>query len=192
MYPIMLDIKNKKCTVIGGGKTALRKAKKLYEYGARVTVISPDFCDDFEFAEKIEDKYNVKYIENSFLIITASNDRELNQAAARDAKARGILVSLTDNLEQSDFVSPCSKKTGSITISVSTDGKYPLLAKKLCGIKACDIGFYNDLLSVLEKYRQRILQERGDTKIELLSLPVSDEMIELAKTDMTAFLKYLS
>ncbi|KUJ89569.1 MAG: glutamate-1-semialdehyde-2,1-aminomutase, partial [Thermoanaerobacter thermocopriae] len=42
-YPIMLNIKNKKCLVVGGGKVALRKILSLVEGEALVTAISPSF-----------------------------------------------------------------------------------------------------------------------------------------------------
>ena len=32
-YPAMLDLKNKKCVIIGGGKVAVRKALPLIEAG---------------------------------------------------------------------------------------------------------------------------------------------------------------
>jgi siroheme synthase (precorrin-2 oxidase/ferrochelatase) len=48
-YPAMLDLKNKKCVIIGGGKVAVRKALPLIEAGADLTVIAPaavDFSKD--------------------------------------------------------------------------------------------------------------------------------------------------
>ena len=46
-YPIYLDIRDKKCVVVGGGDVAYRKAVSLKEAGAQVVVISPDFSKDF-------------------------------------------------------------------------------------------------------------------------------------------------
>ena len=48
MYPINLDIENKKCVVVGGGKVAFRKIRGLLEAGAKVEVISPEFCNEIE------------------------------------------------------------------------------------------------------------------------------------------------
>lgn len=187
MYPVMLNVQNRKCTVVGGGRTALRKSKKLAQYGAKVTVISPSFCDSFDFAEKIQSEYEPKHIENSFLVIAATDSREVNQRVAEDARKAGVLVSLVDDADGSDFVSPCSYTNGDITLAVSTNGKYPLLSKKLCEIKSADIDFYNDLLSLIDKYRQQILSKHGDTKTELLEYLISDEMIELATRDINTF-----
>lgn len=187
MYPVMFNVDGKKCVVAGGGRTALRKAKKLSNCGAKVTVISPDFCDGFDFVQKIQSKYNPEYIKNSFLVIAATNDSEVNRQIAKDAQRAGILVSLADNPELSDFMSPCSYAAGDITLAVSTNGKYPMLAKKLCKKDIDDIVFYNELLPLLEKYRKQILLKHEDTKNELLEYLISDEMISLAKKDIELF-----
>ena len=41
MFPIMLNIRGRKCTVAGGGNVAERKVKTLLKYGADVTAVSP-------------------------------------------------------------------------------------------------------------------------------------------------------
>ena len=187
MYPVMLNVDGKKCVIAGGGQTALRKAKKLSDCGAKVTVISPDFCDGFDFAEKIQSEYKPEYIKNSFLVIAATNNSETNKQIADDAQKEGNLVSLADKSDQTDFMSTCSQTTGNITLSVSTNGKYPILAKKLCKKNMYDMVFYNELLPLLEEYRRQILLKHRDTKNELLEYLISDEMISLAKKDVKLF-----
>ena len=45
MFPIMLNIRGRKCTVAGGGNVAERKVKTLLKYGADITAVSPVFKD---------------------------------------------------------------------------------------------------------------------------------------------------
>ena len=40
-YPINLDIRNRKCLVVGGGSVGTRKVISLLDCGAAVTVVSP-------------------------------------------------------------------------------------------------------------------------------------------------------
>jgi len=40
-YPVYLDVRERPCVVIGGGRVAERKALSLLEAGADVTVVSP-------------------------------------------------------------------------------------------------------------------------------------------------------
>lgn len=189
MYPIMLNIEGRQCTVIGGGKVALRKAKKLKEYGGAVKAVAPEFTEGFDGIKTIKKSYAPEDIENSFLVIAATNDKELNKQIAADAKSMNILVSLADDSAASDFVSPASVSGGDITLSVSTGSKFPLLAKKLCAIKSEDLALYNEILPILEKYRQRIISENYDNKKDLLEYLISDKMLEIAKQDTMLFEK---
>ncbi|CAG0994564.1 partial precorrin-2 dehydrogenase / sirohydrochlorin ferrochelatase, partial [Anaerolineae bacterium] len=40
-FPIQLDIRGRRCLVVGGGGVGTRKAKSLIACGGRVTVVSP-------------------------------------------------------------------------------------------------------------------------------------------------------
>lgn len=189
MYPVMLNLKDKMCVVIGGGKTALRKAKKLRECGAEITVVSPAFCEGFEELNIVckTKEYDKSDLDGIFLAIAATDSREVNLKIREDAKALGILVSLVDAPELSDFVSPASKSDGNITIAVSTNGAFPLLSKKLCEIKSEDISLYSAILPILKKQRRKIIADNGDTK--KLNVLISEEMLELAKKDISLFEK---
>lgn len=187
MYPVMLNLKNKNCFIIGGGKVALRKAKKIQECGGKVTVIASEFHVDFGNIQTIRKRYSAEDIKKAFLVIAATDKREINMQIGLDASAMGILVSLADDAEHSDFISASSSVCGDISVSVSTNGKYPLLAAKLCRIKSEDLNFYNSLIPILEKYRCRIIMENGDTKKKLLEYIISDEMLKTAKHDITLF-----
>ncbi|MGD8769898.1 MAG: NAD(P)-dependent oxidoreductase, partial [Desulfobacterales bacterium] len=39
-YPVNLDIRNRKCLVVGGGSVGTRKVMTLLDCGAKVTVVS--------------------------------------------------------------------------------------------------------------------------------------------------------
>ena len=52
LYPINLDVRGKRCLVVGGGKVALGKAQELLRCGAEVEVVAPLICDELvELAE---------------------------------------------------------------------------------------------------------------------------------------------
>ena len=97
MFPIMLNIRGRKCTVAGGGNVAERKVKTLLKYGADITAVSPVFKDGFPNVKRLEKEYSSSDIENSFLVIAATDNKEVNQTIYNDAKKRNILVSLSDD-----------------------------------------------------------------------------------------------
>ena len=83
LYPINLEIKDMKITIIGGGDVAYRKCKNFLEFGKSVRVISPEFIDSFELiknnVELVYDVYKEEYIKDSFIVVAATNNKEINK-----------------------------------------------------------------------------------------------------------------
>lgn len=180
MYPVMLNIKGRKCVVIGGGKVALRKAQKLSECGGSVTVISPEFTDGFNGFNTIQKEYEKTDLNGVFLVTAATDDKALNRQITADAHEMKILAYAVDDAEVSDFILPASNTVGDITVAASTNGKYPFLAIRLRDEISENIEFYNSILPYLAEKRNELLSSDADNKIELLKQLVSDETIEQA------------
>ena len=59
-FPFMIELNNERCLIAGGGTVAYRKVCSMLEFGAVVTVVSPEFCPELlELAEQANtpDKY---------------------------------------------------------------------------------------------------------------------------------------
>ena len=44
-FPLFVDLKNKKCVVVGGGRVATRKTETLLQFCDNIVVVSPDISD---------------------------------------------------------------------------------------------------------------------------------------------------
>lgn len=135
-YPAMLNLKDKKCVVVGGGHIALRKCLALLECEALVSVISITFIKEFdeldsERVTRIMDTFQTKYIEGCFLVIAATGEKEVNRNIYRYCEENRILINVTDETELCSFIAPAYLRRGDLTISVSTGGKSPALAKRI-------------------------------------------------------------
>jgi siroheme synthase-like protein len=136
-YPIMLKIRGEKCVVIGGGKVALRKVKKLLECGGKVTVISPTFHQNFVRLTQdkafllIKRDYEPGDLDGAIVVIAATDAEEINRNVAHEAKKRGVLVNVVDDPGESNFIVPSFFRRRGLTIAVSTGGISPALAKKI-------------------------------------------------------------
>lgn len=81
-YPINLNIKDKKCVVIGGGIIATRKIKSLLAAQAQVLVISPQVTSiiqtliDNQKINYIARDYQAGDIKGCFLVICATNNKK--------------------------------------------------------------------------------------------------------------------
>ncbi len=190
-YPIFLDVKNKKCLVIGGGTVALRKVDMLLDCEAKVTVISPHLCDGLEkLGEKVKvarHKYRSDDIEGAFLIVAATDDPATNERIARDAEERGILINVVDVPALSNFIVPSYLRRGDLTIAVSTGGKSPAMARKLRTELETEFGpEYAGLIAVAEKVRielkEKEIRVSGDAWQEALEI---GDLLELIRSGQT-------
>lgn len=136
-YPVSLNIRGRKCVVVGGGEVALRKVRALLEHGAAVEVISPDLCPELARlaeSQKINVRnhaYEAGELAGAFLAIAATDDAEINRQVAAEAQSRAILVNVVDDAENSDFIVPSYLRRDGLTVAVSTSGQSPALARKI-------------------------------------------------------------
>ena len=136
-YPIGLDISGRRCLVIGGGEVGERKAQRLLECGAAVTVVGKKLTRALDGLRRkgrighIRAEYEKGPLEGAFLVIGATDDRAVNDRIFRDARAQRVLANIVDDPERCDFILPALCRQGELVITVGTEGRSPALAKKL-------------------------------------------------------------
>lgn len=136
-FPISLDINNRSCIVIGGGKVAARKVKSLLASGGLVTVISPAL--DPELAGLARDGsinwrsrgYEKGDLARAFLVIAATDDVTVQEDVYHEAEENNILLNVADVPKWCNFILPATVRRGELTLSVSTAGRSPALARRL-------------------------------------------------------------
>ena len=163
-YPMMINIENKKCLVVGGGNVAYRKIVELIEYGAKVTLVSMEINENINLLVEnksiiyIIDNYKNEYIKEAYIVIAATNDSSTNFQIAKDCEKKDILVNVVDDLECSRFIVPAKVKRGDLTITVSTNGKCPFYSKLLR--KKLELQFddsYSIFVNILGSFRKELL-----------------------------------
>lgn len=165
-YPINLSLENKKCLVIGAGKVAQRKVRRLLESAARVSVISPAITPGFMALYKNKKivfkkrKFSLKDLFGSYLVIAATSDRKVNSAVSSYCRKKGILVNVVDSPKECNFIMPSIVRRGALTISISTDGISPALSKKIRQDLEKRFGAeYAALLCIMKKIRPHVLKK---------------------------------
>jgi precorrin-2 dehydrogenase/sirohydrochlorin ferrochelatase len=134
-FPVCIDIENKKCLIIGGGKIAYKKILTLLRYNPDITVIAEEIKE-----EKIRELENIKIFEEKFinqdikkymLVVAATDNKELNDRIAGLCIKENILV---NNITSKDKM---SARFGAVLenedyqILVSSHGKNCKNSKKL-------------------------------------------------------------
>ena len=173
-YPIYLDIENRSVVIIGGGNVCARKAETMMKYGARVTVVSPEFTEEIEgWAREgclaLERKeYDASDLDGANIVIASTNVQRVNEQIAADCRARRIPVNVVDVTPLCEFIVPAIIESGSIQIAVSTGGRSPALARTLKEDLQRSIGpeyaEVNDVLGTLRDSARRVLPTDVDRK----------------------------
>jgi len=204
-YPIGLDISGRRCLVIGGGEVGERKAQRLLECGARVSVVGRDLTPALARLRKkgaidhIPGDYEQRLLKGAFLVIGATDDRTVNERIFRDARKRGVLTNIVDDPDRCDFILPALCRQGELVITVATGGKSPALAKRLRQDLEERYGpEYEVLLKIMGEIRGRIIDrgEGSDENRKIFEAIVDSDILDrIRKADwkkVTAMVKKLA
>lgn len=170
-YPALLNLHNKRCVIIGGGKVAQRKVSSLLNTGAHVLVVSKSLTSGLKrFLKKgsisyLNSTYKKKFLNSVFLVIAATNDGRINSRVYADAQDKGILVNCVDSLKESNFIIPAVHVKGDFIFSISTSGKVPGFAKEIRkDLKNIFNEEYILRLKIIEKVRARLKDRYSPSK----------------------------
>ncbi|QZX98414.1 precorrin-2 dehydrogenase/sirohydrochlorin ferrochelatase family protein [Halobaculum rubrum] len=140
MIPLLHDFGGETVLVVGGGPVGARKARS-FAREARTVVVSPAFADrDFGDAEMVRASPAAEEVADwvdrvsPALVVAATNDDAVNEAAERAAREAGALVNRADRSGGRDagsVVVPATVRDGSVVAAVATGGAAPALSKEL-------------------------------------------------------------
>jgi precorrin-2 dehydrogenase/sirohydrochlorin ferrochelatase len=195
-YPILLDLEGKIVLVVGGGAVAQRKIESLLEYGASIYLISRELTDKLKELVKIGkirqigEEFKESHLEKAFLVIAATDDKDLNHRISHSARKKGRLTNAVDQPSDCSFIVPSIVKRGDLLISISTSGKSPALAKKIrLELDAQFGGEYQRFLILMGYVRKEILSlglSQSENSLIFNQMVESDMIKALASEDWDA------
>ncbi len=161
--PIFMNIRARRCLVVGGGEVAERKAGLLAEAGARVYLVAPELTGSLR--EQVEEG-RIEYREGRFeasdltgcaLVIAATDDEQVNRAVSELAQAQQLPVNVVDNPELCSFIMPSIIDRSPVQIAVSTGGASPVLARLLrARLESAIPAAYGKLAALVEGFRDQV------------------------------------
>lgn len=111
-FPLYVDLSGREVAIIGAGNIALRRIKSLLSFPCRLKVVAPEalseiktWADEKKLTLELKE-YESKDIENSALVIAATDLREVNAAVAADARKTAKPCSIADNRDECTFYFP--------------------------------------------------------------------------------------
>jgi precorrin-2 dehydrogenase/sirohydrochlorin ferrochelatase len=136
-FPAFLDLRGRRCVVVGGGEIGERKTRALLECGASVTVVSLSFTpglaalDEVGQIERRARALRRADLRACALVIAATGDPRADEATAALARRCRVLVNVVDRRDHCDFIMPSVLRRGELQIAVSTGGRSPALARDI-------------------------------------------------------------
>jgi precorrin-2 dehydrogenase/sirohydrochlorin ferrochelatase len=128
-YVACLDVRGRRCLVVGSGPTADEKVAGLRAAGADVVAAAG---------------YEPSLLDGVWLVVVADGDGERIYA---DANERRIFCNVADVPELCSFILPALHRRGPITVAVSTAGASPALAQHLRDRFAAQVGAEHEQLA---------------------------------------------
>lgn len=166
-FPLMIQLEQAPVLLVGGGKTARRKASILREFGASVDVVAPVIAPEIRalgtflhqriFTEDDLERQPWR------LVVAATDDRAVNQAISEGCRKRGIPVNVVDDPELCTFIFPAIVKQQDVVCAVSSGGRSPLVAqwvkRQLRQVLPENLGTVN---AIMGRYRKSLQQQEPD------------------------------
>ena len=191
LYPINLNIDGKPCVVVGGGEVALRKIRGLLAASARVKVIAPEVCVEVEeLARRGEisltrEKFSEELLDDEFILIAATDNPEVNQRAA--AQAKNILVNVVEGTG-GNFNVPSTIRRGELLLTISTGAESPAFSKFVRLMLEEELGEnFGEGLKIISRWRReikRLLPNHKQRKIFWLNILTQETWLLLKSGEL--------
>ena len=169
MIPLLHDFGGETVLVFGGGRVGVRKARR-FAREADVVAVSPGFVDeDFAGAERVQaapDPGDVaEWVERTepALVVAATDDKAVNEAAETAARERGILHNRADQHGERDpdsVVVPATVRDDPVVVAVATGGTSPALSRYLREEMESEFAGAGAMADLTGELREK-LQDRG-------------------------------
>ena len=172
-YPVYLNLKGRRCVIVGGGTVAEGKIARLLDSGADIRVVSPDatagirqFTDDGAVQWE-QRRYQEGDLDGAFIAIAATNVREVNRQIFEEAELKGVMLNAVDDPPNCSFIAPSIVQRGPVTLAISTSGVSPALARKLReSLQSSEALAWADLSGVMAVARSHLREEGLLTSID--------------------------
>jgi len=171
--PIFMNLRGKRCLLVGAGEVASRKAALLARAGVQLVVVAPAVRDDIrtlvselqsaQGAELHQREFREQDIDNVVLVVAATGDPEVNRRVSELANARQLPVNVVDQPELCSFIMPAIVDRSPVLVAISTGGNSPMLTRHLK--EQMDLTLpsgYGRLATLLGELRGRVKQHIAD------------------------------
>ncbi len=197
-FPMFIEIKNKSCLVVGGGRIALHKVKVLKDFGVQIMVVAPMIMPEIQEMKDVvccERHFEKEDLKGQAMVIAATDDKELNHRISQACREEKIPVNAVDQPEDCSFIFPAYLKEGEVVAAFSSGGQSPVVTQylkeqmrpvmtPLLGNLAERLGSLRERVRQINpaKARKKIYQEILQAGFDKGEIPSDEEIEEIIKS----------
>ena len=173
-YPVNVDLRGRRCLVVGGGAVAERKVEDLLDAGAHVTVAAPTLTEQLATSARSGD---IVHLDRTYepsdmtsiaadggsgtsghwwIVVAATDDPAVNRAVAADGDRTATWVNVASAPDGGSVARPAVHHAGRVTLTVATGGVHPAAATWLRDLAA----------TVIEPEHLALLDLLADLRVE--------------------------
>lgn len=187
-YPVMLELEGRRCVVIGAQAIHEGKVEGLLAAGGDdVVIVEPSVDDRFEGVAgvRVERRaWRPDDLDGAFLAVASSDDADTRAAIAGEARVRGVLVNVIDDIPHCDWAAPAVVRRGDLVLAIGTGGVSPAVARLVRKYLQAEFGAeWAEVLRVVGDVRRETLPslldlaERGRRWRHALDLDEAAELV---------------
>jgi uroporphyrin-III C-methyltransferase/precorrin-2 dehydrogenase/sirohydrochlorin ferrochelatase len=126
VYPLTIDLRDRRVLVVGGGPVAARRISPLLGAGALVDVVAPYACEDVQqwatdgTLRWSAREFTAADVDGSWLVHACADSAEVNAAVAGAAEDAGVWCVRADDGAASRAHTPGVARIDGVTVAVST------------------------------------------------------------------------
>ena len=169
-FPVFLDLKQRRCLLVGGGDVATRKGRLLAKAGAILRVVAPQISPELrDLVQQCQGEIHLREyqstdVDDCVLAIAATDIDSLNQTISEDAKAKNIPVNVVDSPALCTYITPAIIDRSPLVIAISSGGESPVLARLIrAKLETLIPNSYGALAQFASRWRERIKNRFADT-----------------------------
>ncbi len=179
-FPLFMELKDRDCLVVGGGKVAWRKVKVLMDFGAQVSVVAPEINSEIRelgLAQQMEREFEDGDVQGRTLVVAATDNEALNRRISQLCQALGIPVNAVDQTQDCSFIFPAYVKQGEVVAAFSSGGRSPVMTQYLkAQIKPVMTEELGELAACLGSIRDMV---HSSVKTEIARKHLYEELLQL-------------
>ncbi|MDQ1485790.1 MAG: uroporphyrin-III C-methyltransferase / precorrin-2 dehydrogenase / sirohydrochlorin ferrochelatase [Actinomycetota bacterium] len=124
-YPLLLDVRDRRAVVVGGGPVGARRAVALADAGAHVEVVAPSVVDAIRADDRIvvtAREYRTSDLDGAWLVHACTGAAAVDEQVASDADAARVWCVRAADAEASAAWTPATARVDDVTVAVNAGG----------------------------------------------------------------------